>query len=191
MSTEHDLSPAPDPETTNPDQPEHPRRVPPALNRLIAAVLAVVLLAAAVVAGFLVYNRGQVEAELEERADAARAAEEFVVRFNTYDAGTVEGYIDALSPMLTTSARAEFEKAIQDTTTLIRETELRSEGELLASGVASVDQDDATVLVAVDADADSIAGPIQRHFRWEIDLARVDGDWLVDDFDPVAGQASP
>jgi hypothetical protein len=57
---------------------------------------------------------------------------------------------------------------------------------VLASGVASIDQDSAEVLVVADADVKTVFDTRQRHFRWEISLVKVDGTWLVDDFTPVA-----
>ncbi|HZJ04665.1 MAG TPA: hypothetical protein VFD59_04240 [Nocardioidaceae bacterium] len=164
-------------------------RLSAALKRTIALVLALILVASAVGVGVLFYLRGQVESELDERADVARAAEQFVVQFNTYDSGSVDSYVESVNPMLTTSAKTKFATAMEEILSLIEETELKSDGELLASGVAHVDPDDASVLVAVDAAARSLAGPVQRHFRWEIDLNKVDGEWLVDDFNPVAAEA--
>jgi hypothetical protein len=61
-----------------------------------------------------------------------------------------------------------------------------SQGKVLASGVATVDQDSARVLVAADADVKTVFDNRQRHFRWEVSLVKVDGRWLVDDFTPVA-----
>ena len=187
MTAQHDTSSeAPEEIREN----ERQGRLSAALKRTIALVLAMLLVASAVGVGVLLYLRGQVESELDERADVARAAEQFVVQFNTYDSGSVDSYVESVNPMLTTSAKAKFATAMEEILSLIEETELKSDGQLLASGVAHVDPDDASVLVAVDAAAKSLAGPVQRHFRWEIDLSKVDGEWLVDDFNPVAGEAA-
>lgn len=188
MTTKHDENPD---TTTKARTSEGDGRLPARLSRTIAAVLTVILIISVAVAGWFLYQRGEVEAALGERADAARAAEEFIVTFNTYDSESVDEYLKALKPMLTTSTRTDFEAGQEDTITLIRETELESQGELLASGVSHVDQDDATVLVFADALASSPAGDRQRHFRWEITLNKVDGEWLVDDFDAVRGQGAP
>ena len=162
-----------------------------ALRRTIALVLVFLLVASAAGVGVLIYFRGQLESELGERADVASAAERFVVQFNTYDPESVDTYIESVNPMLTTKAKTKFDAAMEEIISLIQESKLRSEGKLLASGVAHVDTDDAIVLVAVDAEANSIAGPVQRHFRWEIDMRKIDGAWLVDDFNPVTGQVLP
>lgn len=188
MTTNHDEV-SDEPDKTGGD--ERPGRLSTTLRRTIALVLVFLLVGSAVGVGVLVYLRGQVESELGERADVARAAERFVVQFNTYDAQSVDSYVESVNPMLTTKARTKFDAAMKEIVSLIQESKLQSEGKLLASGVAHVDTDDAIVLVAVDAKANSIAGPVQRHFRWEIDMRKIDGTWLVDDFNPVAGQVLP
>jgi hypothetical protein len=91
-----------------------------------------------------------------------------------------------LSPMLTTKFRTDFEATIDDILTQIEQAKLVSKGEVLRSAVASVDADSAEVLVVADATADSSFGSRARHFRWSVDLVKVDGDWLVDNFTPVA-----
>lgn len=156
------------------------------LRTAMAAVL-VLLLLAAVAAGVWGYSRWQsAEADLEARADVARAAETFVVQFNTYDTESIDDYAESMNELLSTSARTAFESQIEDITTLINETGLESEGEVLASAVAALDDDSARVLVVADAEATSQAGPVQRHFRWEVSMVKVDGEWLVDDFSAVA-----
>lgn len=152
---------------------------------LVAAVLVLVILAGAVAIAVLVHRRGEIESALDARADAARAAERFVVQFNTYQPDQVKDYTKTLDDLLSTSAQTAFSNRIEDITTLITQTKLSSKGDVLASGVASVDRDSARVLVVADAETDSVAGATQRHFRWEIDLVKVDGAWLVDDFSPV------
>lgn len=150
------------------------------------AVLVPLLVAAVVVAGLGVQRMGEAEAAVDARREVVGVAERFVVRFNTYEPGSVDGYTTEMESMLTTSAKTAFGNQVEDIARLIQETDLQSEGEVLASAVAHVDQDDATVLVVADARTTSTAGPTQRHFRWEVDLQRVDGRWLVDDFSPVA-----
>lgn len=150
------------------------------------AVLIPLLLASGVVAWLGVQRLDEAESTLDARREVVGVAERFVVRFNTYEPGAVDGYTSEMESMLTTSAKTAFGNQVEDIARLIQETDLSSEGEVLASAVAHVDQDDATVLVVADARTTSTAGPTQRHFRWEIDLRQVEGRWLVDDFSPVA-----
>lgn len=156
------------------------------LRTVLAAVL-VLLLLAAVAVGAWGYTRWRsAETDLDARADVVRAAERFVVQFNSYDRESIDDYAESMNELLSTSARTAFDSQIQDITTLINETGLESEGEVLASAVAALDDDSARVLVVADAEATSQAGPVQRHFRWEVSMVKVDGEWLVDDFSAVA-----
>jgi hypothetical protein len=162
----------------------------PGLSRGITAVLAIVVLAAAalIVVQLVSVRPRYLEAQAEEqaRAEAVRSAERFVVEANNFDASDLPTLKQRLSPMLTTKFRSGFEATIDDILTQIEEAELVSEGEVLRSAVASVDTDSAEVLVVADATAKSTFGERARHFRWSVDLAKVDGDWLVDNFTPVA-----
>lgn len=153
---------------------------------LIAAVLVLVILAGAAATAVLVAKRGDIESRLDARRTVAGVAERFTVQFNTYQADDVDGYTKAVKQMLSTSAEQAFDNRLADITKLITSTKLTSDGQVLASGVSSLDQDSAEVLVVADAQTDSTAGATQRHFRWEISLVKVDGAWLVDDFSPVS-----
>jgi Mce-associated membrane protein len=58
-------------------------------------------------------------------------------------------------------------------------------GKVLISGVADLDSDSATVLVAHDASVKTTEGNLQHHYRWNVDLVKVGNKWLVDNFAPV------
>jgi hypothetical protein len=160
------------------------------LSRGIAAVLAViVLVAAAVVVYELVSVRPRyLDARAEEhaRTEVVRSAERFVVEANNFDASDLPTLKQRIAPMLTTKFRTDFESTIDDILTQIEQAKLVSKGEVLRSAVASVDADSAEVLVVADASAQSSFGTRARHFRWSVDLVKVDGRWLVDNFTPVA-----
>lgn len=68
-------------------------------------------------------------------------------------------------------------------------TKLKSDGEVLRTAVAQIDDQSATALVIADAHATSVFGERVRHFRWKVSLVRDPDDanhWLVDDFEAVA-----
>ena len=59
-------------------------------------------------------------------------------------------------------------------------------GKVLMAGVASYDDDSATVLVVHDGSVKSKLGQSQvRHQRWTVNLVKVRDRWLVDQFTPV------
>ena len=52
-------------------------------------------------------------------------------------------------------------------------------------GIASIDGDSAEVLVVSDANRVANRQRVLRHWRWQVSLVKVDGEWLVDDFKEV------
>lgn len=162
----------------------------PSLSRWITAVLALLALVAAVlVVVELVSVRPRyldARAQDKARAEVSRTAERFVVQANNYDGSDLATLKDELSPLLTTKFRTDFESTIDDILAQVKEAKLVSKGEVLRSAVASIDDDSAEVLVVADAEASSTFGTRVRHFRWSVDLVKVDGEWLVDNFTPVA-----
>lgn len=158
----------------------------PRLRRTMAVVLSVLLVAGLAAAGYSWTRLRSTEAELSTRADVARVAEQFTVSVNNYDSKSVDDYKASVSGLLSTKFKADFDKAMEDIVTSVQEAQMDSQGKVLASGVATVDQDSARVLVAADADVKTVFDNRQRHFRWEVSLVKVDGRWLVDDFTPVA-----
>lgn len=160
------------------------------LRQWIAGFLALLsVIAVIVIVVELVVLRprhSEAEAEQESRADVVRVAQQFMVRFNTYEAGDLASYQQSVNELLSTKAKASFKKVLENITELVQTSDLESTGEVLSSGVATVDLDSASVLVVADAAVKSKLDTRARHFRWEISLVKVDGAWLVDDFEPVA-----
>jgi Mce-associated membrane protein len=161
-------------------------RTSPSLRTVMAATLAVLLVVAGGVAVWSYLRLDDAQSRLDARADVARVAEQFAVEVNNYDSESIDGYRSSVSRLLSTKFRAEFDKAMQDIVAQVQEAEMESEGEVLASGVATIDDDSARVLVVADAAVKTVFDDRQRHFRWEVALVKVDGEWLVDDFTPVA-----
>lgn len=158
----------------------------PGMRTVVAAVLVLLLLASVVVIAVGLNRLGDVEDDLDARADVVRVAEQFAVSVNNYDSESVDDYKSNVSGLLSTKFRTEFEKAMDDIVAQVEQAEMDSTGEVLASGVATIDQDSARVLVVADAAVKTVYDERQRHFRWEVALVKVDGTWLVDDFTPVA-----
>ena len=169
------------PEGTGPDRPAPASRT----RTLVAALLGLLLLAGIVVAGLSWPTTTQAADQDDVRRDVIRVAEQFTVQVNNYDASSIATYQESIEPLLSTKFRSEFEKSMTDIVTQVEEAEMVSQGEVLASAVASADDDSARVLVVADADVKTVFDTRERHFRWEITLVRSDGEWLVDDFNPV------
>jgi Mce-associated membrane protein len=159
-------------------------------RRLLSYVLSAALvlaLAFAVVVTVVDPGSGTADTTQESaaRKEVQRVASSFAVNFNTYSSKNVDKYRQRMRPLLTDQAERSFGQAITSVETQMRSRQMSSQGEVLVTGVSSIDSDSATVLVVADADISSAGGDLARHFRWEVDLVRRGNRWLVNDFAPV------
>lgn len=155
------------------------------LGWAVLAVALVLLVAALVLAATSARTWAEAREESQARTAVVRVAEQFTAEVNNYDAETIADYRATVGELLTRKFRAEFDQAMEDIVTQVDEAKMTSQGEILVSGVASIDPDSAEVLVVADAAVATVFDQLNRHFRWKISLVRVDGAWLVDDFVPV------
>ena len=149
-------------------------------------VLVLVLVVAGVVLALSVPRVHAYQTESHDRADVVRVAERFTTEANSYDASSIDGYQKRIAPLLTTKFGAEFKKAMGDIVGPAKKAKMSSQGQVLASAVSGIDQDSATVLVVADAKVRTVFQTLARHFRWKVSLVKVDGRWLVDDFQPIS-----
>jgi Mce-associated membrane protein len=118
------------------------------------------------------------------RQAVQRVASAFAANVNTYSSSDIAGYTQRVRPLLSDEFERSFSRAIQGIVAQMRTAKIQSRGEVLVTGVSTLDQDSATVLVVCDADVNTAVGSRARHFRWEVDLIRRDGRWLVNGFEP-------
>jgi Mce-associated membrane protein len=150
----------------------------------VVAALALILLVVEVVA--LRPRADEADARQDDRSAAVRAAERFTVQVNNYDVASIDDYQSSITPLLSPKFKGEFEKAMSDIVTSVKQSKMTSEGRVLTSGVSSLDPDSAQVLVVSDASVKTVFDRRARHFRWEVSLVKIDDRWLVDNFTPVA-----
>jgi len=170
------------------DPGEQQRPAPPVRARtvrVLSAVLAVVLVVAAGAAVWLWLKTQTVDDEQKERAAASNVATQLALRVDTFDGTDIDEYSKSIQALLTTKYKAEFEEQFEPFKQLFTQAKATGTGKIIMSGVGSADSDSATVLVVHDAMVKSQLGDQQRHLRWTVDLVKVDGRWLVDDFNPV------
>ena len=166
----------------------------PDRTRLRWGILAILALLAVVAAVLVVLEvtslrpkHDAAQADQEARSAVTRAAERFTVQVYTYDASSMDSYQKSMNTMMSPKFRADYKKVIGQLASTIKQAKVRSKGQVLASGVASVDSDSAQVLVVSDASVKTVFDPnVARHFRWEVSLVKINGKWLVDDFSPVS-----
>jgi Mce-associated membrane protein len=153
----------------------------------VLAVIAVICLVLLVLEITSLRPKADADASNDEaRSQAVRAAERFTVQFNTYKSDDLSSYEKSLKSMMSPKFRASFDKAITQVEASIKQGKVSSKGQVLKSAVSSQDSDSAQVLVVSDANAHTIYDPtVARHFRWQISLVKINGRWLVDNYEPV------
>lgn len=149
------------------------------------------------------------EDDTQADRDAVMAqTRQFVLRLNTYgpdqldDQGHLGAYRDQVLEVITPKFATDFEKSglpIAEQT--VAQAGYGRSANVFGVGVESMDADSATAILAagltgsypdpknpddetkrVDADQDVL--------RWEVDLVRSDGEWLIDDYAPVTGEGA-
>ena len=170
---------------------------------LLAVLVALALVAAGVLAWLLLARGGDGDDVQSSREDVMAQTEQFMLRMGTYgpdlldDKGAMPDYRDRVEEVITDKFAASFEKEAGTAEQLVAQAGVSRVADVFATGVSSIDQDSARTLVAgTFSDAYEVKGetvdqePIP--FRIEVSLVKVDGEWLVDDFDPVAAdEAAP
>lgn len=160
--------------------------------RALALVLVIVLAISVYVAITSFRDvRAHDRAETDRRA-ATVAAEEFALRMDNFQATNAAAYTDDVEKMMTTKGKADFAQveqvisqvfaAAQPTGKAAKEGQQAPTGKIVYVGISDIDDDSATVLVAHDTSVTNSTK--QLHFRWTVELKKVDGKWLVDGLPP-------
>ena len=184
-------APAPDAEGVTPDTGSTSRNHP--WLATVLAVLCVLALAGAVALVWWLDGETDDRTRLEsDRTAVIEAAETFTETWNTFRPKEVESYIESIAPLLSQKFRTEFEDASADVARGVVQQRLFSKGAVLKDGdgvpligIASLDGDSAEVLVVADATRVANRQRVLRHWRWQVSLVKVDGEWLVDNFEEV------
>lgn len=137
----------------------------------------------------------------QEREQVMSLTDQFVKRLGTYspdmldDSGQMPDYRAQVREVITPKFAADFDKQVATAEQLVAQGGITRAADVFATAVSSIDDDSARVLVA-GAFTDSYtrgsgekARTVDQEplpFRFTVDLVKVDGDWLVDDFTPVS-----
>ena len=175
------------------DDPQSDKR--PTARPRWATALAILCVLALIGGGVLAYwllDQPDYSAQEQDQAEVVEAAEVFVETWNTFRPTDAEDYLARVEPLLTTSFGAEFRNASKDVVTGIVQQRLFSKGSVLTDadgipliGISSIDGDSAEVLVVSDATRVANRQRVLRHWRWQVSMRKVDGQWLVDSFKEV------
>ena len=147
------------------------------------------------------------EDPLQTERDAIMSqARQFVLRVNTYgpdqldQSGQMPAYRDQVEKVITAKYRTDFEKTgvplIQATVSQLR---VKRTCQVYATGVAALDQDTATALVAGSftnalpqkKGSTTYDAATPQPFRFEVSLVKSGGTWLIDSFVPASQAGAP
>lgn len=195
------VPPAPAAVSTGTD--ETPRS---ATFRLVLLIVLVVLLlvSGGVLVWLLADRRGEADALQTQRDAVMSQTRQFVLRLNTYGPddltdGHLTKYKDSVSEVITPKFATDFEQSglpIAEQT--VQQAGYGRTAEVFGVGVQSIDADSAVAIVAAGLtgsypdpkhpdDASKRVSGGEDVLRWEVDLVKTDGKWLVDDYSPVTG----
>ena len=152
---------------------------------IICAVLSVVLVLAAGAALFFGLKAKDSDEQQQERASASSVASQFALRMDNVDGTNFDKYIKGINELLTTKAKTKNQKTFESIKQSYEAAKVKGTGKVLLTAVGDSDDDSATVLVVHDASVKTTQGNIDHHYRWSVDVVKVNGEWRVDDFNPV------
>lgn len=184
---------------------DSPRATSPRL--LLTAGLVVLLLAALGTGTWLAATRGVAALGIEQGSSEVQAEREavmsqtrqFMLRANTYgpdqldEQGALTDYKELVEEVITPKLSTSFLKEVTAAEQIVAQTGAVRETEVFSTGVATIDADSATALVAgtFTTSYPDKQGDLQATepvpFRVQVQLVKTDGTWLVDDFDPITG----
>jgi Mce-associated membrane protein len=172
---------------------------------LTGVLVLLLVLAAGCLVWLLAERRGAAADAQRERDAVIRQTEQFVLRLNTYgpedldEQGHLTAYKDRVLGVMSAKFGSDFE---QSGLSLAEQTVQQGYGrtaEVYGVGVDDLDGDSATVIVAgsltgslpdpkAPEDESKRTDDQPEVLRWSVDLVKVDGTWLVDDYAPVGAE---
>ncbi|MGW1739621.1 hypothetical protein ACWCPQ_12510 [Nocardia sp. NPDC001965] len=162
------------------------RGLPFPLPALIGA--AVVLVAALVAVGVFFFLAGNKQEELDRRAAATKAACDFGNNFATYTGDKADDYLQRLDQSSTGKWKDLVAQIGPDLKTRFAESKVSSSATSVQCGYESGSGDEARVVLVIDqqfttANVPQEQGPGQVKVAADVSMQKVDGTWLVADFD--------
>ena len=205
-------------QATDPASETDQRPTSHSLRLTLLVVLLALLLASTAAVAYLAATRpvpalglgGDQDAVQSQRENAMAQAEQFMLRVNTYgpdllDGDTMPDYRRLVEEVITPKFAADFEKSAPLAEGTVKQAGVIRSAQVFSTGVSAIDSDSATALVAGQLTStfprrlrDQIGDlcPVSGErlvcppsgFRVQVDLVKVKGKWLVDDFVPLSGE---
>jgi Mce-associated membrane protein len=184
-----------------PPPPPGGRRPRGLLKWLLIAAVVVIVAAAAGIGGYLLRQTPTTSqpssttqpvppvadqtAQREAVIDAAEAAASKILSYNF---ATIEQDTDAAAKLLTGQFLTYYTQFVQQVVIpAAKEKQVTTTATVVRAAVESLTSDQAFVLVVVNQSSTSAAGPLPKipDSSVNMGMAKVNGTWLVDSFDPV------
>ena len=157
--------------------------------RRVVTALLLLGLAALVAAAVALALRAQDARERDDARQAAlNAARRQAVNMTTIDYRTADRDLNRIIDNATGDLRTQFERQREQFPDILARDESVSVGTVLASGLASLEGDEAAAVVAVDATVNNTAiakeqgaggSGVVKHYRMHMQLVQRGGRWLV------------
>jgi hypothetical protein len=173
-----------------------------AFRFVLTAVLAVGLVAALAWVGVLRSHRTGAAADVQaEREAVMSTTQQFVMRVNTYGPSLLNSqrqmpaYRARVSSVITPKFAVSFDQTVPVAEQSVKNYGIQRTCAVYSTGVEVVDSDSAQVLVAGsisqsarNAKGKQVSTGEPAPFRLRVTLDRIDGHWLVDDYEPVSAR---
>lgn len=169
---------------------------------LLGALVVLLLAASGTLIWLLADRQGEASDVQREREAVMAQSEQFMLRVNTYgpdlldDKSEMPEYRELVEEIITPKFQTSFASGVTAAEQTVAQAGVSRTAKVFAVGVSAIDVDSATALVAgsfvnsyPQGKQDGQVSDDPSPFRVEVDLVKVDGTWLVDDFTPVTGAA--
>jgi Mce-associated membrane protein len=204
------VPPAPDDRSgvTEETDTQDQRTTSHSLRLTLLVVLLVLLLGSTAAVAYLGATRpvpavgieGSQDSLQRERENAMAQAEQFMLRINTYGPDLLEGdtmpqYRKLVEEVITSKFAADFEQNVPAAEQTVKEAGLARTAQVFSTGISAIDADSATALVAgsftnsypKSPGSDERVDDTPLPFRVQVNLLKIKGTWLVDNFTPLTG----
>jgi Mce-associated membrane protein len=149
---------------------------------LVAALLVLLLVVTTTFAVLMWRQHRQDVSADEDRNAAVNVAEQFTLRLDTFSYKDLGAYSKRVAALLTDKMKGDFDQSFKGFGVAFKTIQISSKGAVRSAGIEDIDQDSATVLVIHDVTVTS-KGCVQPPYkRMSVDLRKINGKWLVDDF---------
>lgn len=185
----------------------------PGLRLGLLVALIVLLLAATAGVAYLAATRpvpavgidGEERQIQSQREDVMSRAGQFMLRVNTYgpdllaEDGTMPEYRELVEELITPKFAEDFAEGVPAAEQTVAEAGVARTARVFSTAVSAIDADSATALVAGSFTNSYPKKPGSEDrielepapFRVSVKMVKIDGEWLVDDFTPLTGEAEP